>query len=223
MAKKPWWQQVAVMGAGSTSNFIFGFLFLFLFLFVVAPFANHVTDSGDITFTNVMNESSLYDYGITNGTLTSFNGVSDSENILLELREIEINKTYNLSIINNAEELFYEVNTFENPLDSSRAMIGISGIAIETIPKSGFEFLGTFPNHLLQLFFWIWFLNIAIGVMNLLPIWITDGGQIFRILAVKYFGERKGLFLNNFVSWISVLLIIFTIWPSLLLKILGIF
>jgi hypothetical protein len=30
MAKKPKWQQIAVLGAGSTSNFIFGTLFFII-------------------------------------------------------------------------------------------------------------------------------------------------------------------------------------------------
>jgi len=81
--------------------------------------------------------------------------------------------------------------------------------------------LGNFPLYFEKCIFWIWFLNIAVGIMNLLPLWITDGGQIARILFQKFIKGNRGVTLYNLVSWVSLILIIFTMWPSLLYFFLG--
>ena len=223
LAKKPWWQQVAVMGAGSTSNFLFGFLFLGFWLLVSGPFIGATMQGHGLEFGSVMNQSSFNELGITSGELVSFNGRDSLDDILVQLDNLSLNQSYNVGILQNGTYSEYSITTFENPLNNSRAMIGISNLEINYENKEGFEFLGNFPLALQGVLFWIWFLNIAIGIMNLLPIWITDGGQIFRIMSVKYFGEKRGLVLNNVVSYISFILIIFTIFPSLLIKIIGLF
>ena len=223
LAKKPWWQQVAVMGAGSTSNFIFGILFFLVWIFAAGPLIDSTMQVGEISFNGVMNESSLKNYDLSSGVLVSFNGVDTPTEILEEIDNLSINKTYEIGILDDGIMTMYNITTFENPTFPNRGMIGINNVKIDFTNKAGFEFLGDFPLGFERLLFWVWFLNIAIGLMNLLPIWITDGGQIFRVMAVKYFGEKRGIKLNNFVSWISLILIIFTIWPSLLFSFIGIF
>jgi len=64
---------------------------------------------------------------------------------------------------------------------------------------------------------WIAILNIAIGIINLLPLWITDGGQILKILAEKVMSEDRAILLLHFFSLIGLALIILTLWPTLLM------
>ena len=174
MNKKPKWQRVAVLGAGSTSNFIFGFLFLFLWLFVAIPFANNTMEAKSITFENTINKSSLHEHGIVSGKIISINGENDMNVILEKIGNLSVNETLELTLLSGETMMNYSVITFENPAIEGRGMIGITGVEIDRNPKKGYEFLGSFPIAFERAIFWIWFLNIAIGLMNLLPIWITD-------------------------------------------------
>ena len=101
----------------------------------------------------------------------------------------------------------------------NRNMIGISDIEITQDPKEGFETLHLVLKKVLNIFFWIWFLNIMIGFANLLPLAITDGGQIFREICFKYFNESTAKNLYFYVSIFTILLLILTIFPKLLFMI----
>lgn len=220
---KPRWQQIAVFGAGSTSNFVFGGLFLLILLFVAAPFVNNTMETTEISFTNVMNESSLYSYNITNGSIIALNGVYDKDEIYSSLMNLSVNQSVNLTINSSSVLKTYEIVTFENPQKKEKGMIGISGLKIDSDNKEGYEWLSDFPIAFQTLIFYICFLNIGIGMMNLLPIWITDGGQIARSLLEKYLGEKHGWTIFNIISFISLITIVFTIKPSLLFKLIGLF
>jgi len=223
LKSKPRWQQIAVFGAGSTSNFLFGFLFLALAVFVTAPFVDKTMTIGEISFSDVDNKSGLVDYGITSGSIISFNGEYDKLEILGDVRNLSVNETIFLEVLSNGEANTYEIQTFENPTFKGKGMIGISGLSTSYGNKAGYEFLGKSPLYAQELLTYIWFLNIAIGFMNLLPLWITDGGQIARSLLEKYFGKKSGFKVYNFISFISLIIIIFTLYPSLLFKLLGLF
>ena len=217
------WQQIAVFGAGSTSNFIFGGLFLLVLIFICAPFVSMTMQTSEISFSNVMNESSLYNYNVTNGTIIAFNGVYDLDNVSTSLMNLSLNQSVNLTINSSGVLNTYEIVTFENPQMEGKGMIGISGLKIESENKDGFQLLGDFPLNFQILIFYIVFLNIGIGMMNLLPIWITDGGQIARSLLEKYLGEKHGWTIFNIISFISLIMIIFTIKPSLLFSLIAMF
>ena len=222
MAKKPKWQQISVLGAGSASNFLFGIFFFLLWILVAGPFLEKTQDLSQISFSSTMNQSSLYEHNITNGTILNFNGFENSRDILTQFSNISINNTYDLSVNSSGEIKSISITPF---LDEStnRTLIGLSNLDFKLEPKSGFEWLGSIPLKLERLLFWIWILNIGIGMMNLLPIWITDGGQIARILFSYRFSEKVSASLTNYISLVSLILIIFTIKPSLLISLLGFF
>ncbi len=222
LAKKPWWQKIAVFGAGSTSNFLFGALFLLLWigsLFLI----NTTMTTSSITFEGVMNESSLSKYNITSGEIIALNGYYNSEDISKQISNLSVGDNVSLIINSSLGLNTYEITTFPNSLNPNKAMIGIVGVDSHPVNREGFGFLGNSPLHAERLLFYTWFLNIAIGMMNLLPFWITDGGQIARTLLEQKFKPDTSMRIYNWLSIFVTLLIILTIWPSLLFKLIGLF
>jgi len=55
---------------------------------------------------------------------------------------------------------------------------------------------------------YIFFLNVGIGLFNMLPIGPLDGGKVFREIMDKLFNERTSAFVSNTVSILLVILII---------------
>ena len=95
-------------------------------------------------------------------------------------------------------------------------MIGVFNIRPKINIIKGYENHYTFFQRLLEILFWIWFLNLAIGFINLLPIWITDGGQIFLTICQKYFSKNTANTIYTIVSFISLGLIVLTLFPNIL-------
>src|SRR5690606_36065707 len=93
LKKKPWWQQIAILGAGSTSNLIFGALFLCIWVFAALP----MTDAS-LSFNSVMNESSLNAYGVESGTLIGFDDVRGGNAIWEELQSAAPGENHTLLI-----------------------------------------------------------------------------------------------------------------------------
>lgn len=222
MAKKPKWQQISILGAGSASNFIFGFIFLLLWILVAGPLVNNTQDLSGISFGSTMNQSSLHSQNVTSGIIVDFNGYTNSQDILNNFGNLSTNNTYNLTINSSGEINTYQIQPFQDNI-SGRALIGLSNLDVKLEPKENFKWLGSIPTELERMLFWIWILNIGIGMMNLLPIWITDGGQISRILFSYKFSEKTSIRLTHILSIISLILIIFTVKPSLLISLLSIF
>jgi membrane-associated protease RseP (regulator of RpoE activity) len=240
MQKAKWWKQISVFGAGSTSNFIFGILFYLVFVFITAPFVTSTMQVDNVGFDGVMNESSLSGYNVSSGKILGINGknVSDYEYYVVngagpglsdviflgEFLNLSVNESLNLTIDTGEEVGVYSVKTFEREELNSSGMIGISGVDVQLDNKEGYDFLGDFPLFFQRLIFWIVLLNIGIGIMNLLPLWITDGGQIGRTLLLRYVkNEKRAYNYLNFISFVCLLTIIFLLWPSWLKFLIGLF
>lgn len=223
LKKKTWKQQIAVFGAGSMSNFFFGFLFLAMWVFIAGSFVNNTMAIGDISFNSVMNESGLSIYNIGSGEIIALDGVYEKDKIVENLMNLSSNQSINLTINSSGLLNTYEIVTFDNPQKLGKGMVGISGLEFKFVNKQGYEYLGNSPLYFERLLFYFWLLNIGIGIMNLLPIWITDGGQIARTLLLKYFKQARALYIYNIISLISLILIIFTLNPNWLVSLINLF
>ena len=219
MAKKAWWKQVAVLGAGSTSNFFFGFLFLAFWILVIffflIPQTSHTTG---LNFEEVFEKSGLTDYNITNGKIIQVGNDTNVSNFFPIFFNLTPNENLSLRILNqNNEKKEVEITTYENPNNSSKGFIGIGKLSFEKKNKEGFTYLGNSLFYFEKLLFYIWLLNIGIGFMNLLPLWITDGGQILRVLSLRISKKEKvANFFTNIISFITLIILILMIWPSIL-------
>lgn len=222
MSKKPKWQQISILGAGSASNFLFGFFFLLLWVFLALPLVENTQQISQINFNSVMNQSQLNNYNISSGSIISFNNLNNPEEILSEFSNVSSNSSYQISIQSADQIKTFQVQPFFDET-INRSLIGITNLELEFTPKKNFSWLGSIPLKVERLLFWLWVLNIGIGFMNLLPLWITDGGQIIRLLFRYKLNEKNSLILTNLFSLLSLVLIIFTINPNLLIKFLGLF
>ncbi len=214
---KKWWQKIAVLGAGSMSNFIFAILFFFVWIGMCGPFIDSTMQIGDISFSNVTSQSGFNQYNISSGNIVAINSVSDKEFILLKLKNISIDEPLDITLDSGT----YLINPYYDN-QSNRTMIGVSGLKSGLVIKDEFEILGNFPIYFERLLFWLFFLNLGIGIMNLLPIWITDGGQVSLVLLEKIMKPKRAVLIYNIISFFTLITIIFTLKSSWLIKIISI-
>jgi len=68
-------------------------------------------------------------------------------------------------------------------------------------------FLGSNYHYIVNLFYWIWFLNFNLAIFNALPIYPLDGGIVFKFLCKRMFGKRlSGKWINLIVYTLTFVL-----------------
>src|SRR3989344_204420 len=101
----------------------------------------------------------------------------------------------------------FNLITVQNPNNASRGFIGISDFKINTKLKPDInKNLGNFLLWFFELIFWLFTVNLGIGLFNLLPLGPIDGGRMFLVLSSIIFKEEEKA--KKFWSSISIFLLI---------------
>jgi len=208
MSKKESHIQYSILSAGPITNVLFSIFFLLILMFVMAPIEEKITEPTGFSF-DVMPNYPAAIAGLVNGTvLDSFNGakVNDSQNFLEQLRYCsKPNEKVTVGNPNNT----YEMTTTSNPDNSEKAFIGVSNIKNEAKVKKEYERFGGIFFWLKGLFKWLYLLNLLIGLVNLLPIYITDGAKMLFVALQDIIKDKKrALKIWSVINLMFVLLVL---------------
>ena len=105
----------------------------------------------------------------------------------------------------------YSITLDKNPNNESRGFFGIQAAKHFVLINDS---LGPIPwilFELIELFQWIFMLNLGIGLFNLLPLKPLDGGHMLEILLSYKFSEEKVVKFVNALSVVMAMIIIFSI------------
>ncbi len=202
MKKKKDIVQYSVFAAGPIINMILAFILLAAFPYVAdltnstpAPFEDKFTEKAGFSYT-IINASENKTYpsekaGMPySGIINSVDGkdVNDSNDFIFYM--LKIRPGDNISIGTTEGEFL--VTTVQNPEDDERAFIGISGLKNERRPVKGVAMWKIDVFYWFRgLIRWLFLLNFFIGLMNLLPLGIVDGGRMLGVALEKIIGDKK--------------------------------
>ncbi len=213
--KRPVKQQLAVFSAGATSNIILGAVFLLIILFVVQP------------LTSSMFQGQVSVAEVTKGAPADLAGLKVDETLVFvddvminssdDFINVMANKTPGSNIQIKTDSKNYAVTLAKNPKNESKSYIGIS-ILQKSVPTEAAKqkYGGFIPAAILWLtglFFFLYVLNLGIGLFNLVPVGPIDGGRMLNIALKKYF-KKNGAKIFKFVSILFLLVIIINIAMS---------
>ncbi|MDR1819348.1 MAG: site-2 protease family protein [Methanobrevibacter sp.] len=129
----------------------------------------------------------------------------------------------NISIITNKGE--YNILTSQNPQNNSRGYVGVSASNHYEVKKEVSNILGNNVPLVLfnfyDLFSWIFTLNLGIGLFNLLPIRMLDGGALFKDLLTFKLSEKIVDTLLNATTIFFVVVIVFSLVYGLFKGVIG--
>jgi membrane-associated protease RseP (regulator of RpoE activity) len=191
-----WTSRIKVLCAGSWANYLTAGLFILI--------AGGMT--GAVSFSTGIMYQAQEDYpagqaGMTNGTLYSL-----GQNEVREIEDIEA-ATEDLSpgdsiVLNTSEGEFNVTATSRE--DFEGGYIGVRFTGIDQQYKNGFQSYSGFLGWIIGVFQIVAFLNLGIGLFNMLPAKPLDGGHVLDALVERFAGEEYRYFVN---AWSASLLL----------------
>lgn len=206
MAKRKSHVQYSILSAGPISNVLFAFIFLVLLISVFVPIENSITEPIGFTFdtkegypASVIESGTLID-SFDGEKVTNYNSFFEKMGVC-----VGVNETVYLGSGNKT----YSLVTVAHPDNQDKGFIGVNRIRNKTEPKQGFETIFKIFMWFKGLFIWLWILNISIGLINLLPIYITDGAKMLLIaLQDSIKDKKKALKIWGMINSLFVFLIL---------------
>lgn len=209
-------KKLAVFAAGPFSNILLGLLVFVFILFVVTPFAqNTVYNYDGVSVAGFVNSG--------NQTFPAELAGMQQNEIIQNIDGVDILYTENFSkflaskspgdIIhvktNNSE---YDIELASAPGDNQTAYFGIFVSQSKNIQDDFQNFAGGFfvapITWIMGLLYWLYLLNIGIGLFNLVPLGPVDGGLMIRAVLLKQFKKKTALTIFKWITTFFFLMLV---------------
>ncbi|MBI2651448.1 site-2 protease family protein [Candidatus Woesearchaeota archaeon] len=214
LSKEKSWIQYSVFAAGPFSNFLSFVIAVLIVSFLLNPALSSLSVSkGAIIYSQPGLPADKA--GILNDTVvTAINGKSVST--IKDFQEIMKDIGPNKKIEIKSNDKSYIVTTTENPDEHSKGYLGVwvTGEKSELKHSTFFnEILFSMLKWSKQLLGWLAFLSLNIGLINLLPVFVTDGARMLKVFFEKIIQDKqRSISAWLFVNWMalgSLLILIF--------------
>jgi membrane-associated protease RseP (regulator of RpoE activity) len=116
----------------------------------------------------------------------------------------------NVSLITKAGQS-YSIKAVKNPSNESMGFIGVTGFEQDRMPKNDTlfnQYLLKFLLWIFELLWWTQFISLNIGLINLFPIFITDGARILKTnIDVFIHDKKKAIAVFNAINLLGLFVI----------------
>ncbi len=187
--------QYSILAAGAFSNVLMAIMAILLLSFVFTPIQQDMELPNGFTFASYYGEDFPFQQAnIVPGTvITGLDGEATKN--FQEFSELLAYTKPGQEIVINTKDKDYQVTLTENPENSRKSFLGIQTISNEVNVKyeQGIGFLIYQTIARLSVFLrWLFLLSLGIGLFNLLPLPIVDGGRMAQVFLHKLKGKEKG-------------------------------
>ena len=207
LVKKSDIQQHAVFSAGPAANILLAAVAALVFFFVLPPAMDAITLQQGVVI-NVIPGNASAQAGMADGAvITSINNNPISNWYDLDKTMEGTGPNQTIVVVADGKE-FYPI-TKAHPDDSQRGYLGILLVQNKVVSKPGFDMFLPVVRWLGSLFFWLAFISINIGLINLFPIFITDGARMLKVFLERLIKDKKMAFsVWKHVNIVAVFLIL---------------
>ncbi len=185
--------RLGIFAAGPFSNIITAFLFILVAAYLLTPLASSMVHTTGIRIVESFPGDAAAAAGIPDGArLTGIGNasVSDEQSLVAALDAHAPGDTVTVS----TDAGSYPVTLGARPGNTSQAYLGIQPELLLAPNNSAWWYVASEKvlSWLSWLFLWVYILSLGIGLANLLPITITDGGRMFQEAATRLWGKERG-------------------------------
>ena len=204
--------KLRVIGAGATSNVLFAIVLGIIMLtnpvfgMIVEsiplfgePILNTFYESSSgVLILSTMENSGAEQAGLLgNDIITSINDIPIRGPADFPI--LDPGDTATVSILRDGQEMEFGVEIMSSPDDPERGLIGIMrDNSIPYKPIMNFIDWSNVDFNISMFLLWLWMISFFIGIINMLPLPILDGGKFIHTIIDKRFSEKS----VNVVMWI---------------------
>ena len=195
--------KLRVIGAGATSNVIFAFVLgavlltnPFFAMVLPEPLLSVFYDLPDgVLILSIMENSGAAQAGLlANDIITSINDIPILSPI--DFPSLSPGEMASVSVIRDGQPLDFGVEIMPAPEDPERGLIGImrdNSFAYKPV----MNFIEWNDPNVSMFLLWLWMISFFIGIINMLPLPILDGGKFIHTIIDKRISEKS----VNVVMW----------------------
>ena len=196
--------KLRVIGAGATSNVIFAFALGALLLtnpifalVLPEPFVGWFYEAPDgVLIISIMEDSGAEKAGLQkNDLITGVNNVVIVTPFDFQKVDLKPGDIATVTIQRGGQQIQLPVEIMPSPDDPDRGLIGIIRDNAMSY-KPVLNFIEWNPQVSMFLL-WLWMISFFIGIINMLPLPILDGGKFLYTIIEKHASERK----INVIMW----------------------
>ena len=195
--------RLRLIGAGPTSNVIFAFaLGAILFtnpmfaMIVPEPFLSSFYEEAEdgVLVLSLIDGGGAQQAGIQeNDVIIKINDVNIASAIDLQKNPLDPGELVDVTILRDGSEVVFPVTIMASPDDPERGLIGI--MRNDQPPKPIYNFidwgLDTPMGFQFSMFLlWLWMISFFIGIINMLPLPILDGGKFIHTIIDGKISEK---------------------------------
>lgn len=204
--------KLRVIGAGATSNVIFAFalgaILLTNPLFAIIlpePFLSTFYDLPEgVMVLSVIEDSGAERAGLlADDIITSINGIPILGPLDFQKTDLSPGDIANVSILRDGQPLDFAIEVMPAPDDPERGLIGI--MRDNTFAKPVLDFIEWNDPNVSMFLLWLWMISFFIGIINMLPLPILDGGKFIHSIIDEKISENAvngimwGIYIFTFV------------------------
>ena len=210
--------QYSVFAAGPVINILLAFLIVLAFPFAadltnskLAPFEDTLSYSAGFSYEVLKNESyPAYQTGLPDSVITTVNGhsVSDYSDFYKLMIPIEAGD----DVLLGTDDGDFSITTVASPTDSEKGFLGVKPLKNERRVFDEYATVAPYYYWVRGLIKWLFLLNFFIGLANLLPLGIVDGGRMLEVALHKvYTNKKKAKKMWGFIGIIFISSLVFAL------------
>ena len=198
LKKRPPKEQLSVFAAGPFSNILLAFIIVGLTILISAPLSDSMIEPDGVLITGLM-EDKVYpaeQAGITKGeVIQSIDNIKTPylTNFSAILKDKKPGEVITLETSNST----YSVTLIEDPQDNNKPYLGVYVKQNTNIKQSFTEKYGRSTPIMIVWFmgllYWLYVLNLGIGLFNLAPMGPLDGGRMLLVTLQQFMEEKKAV------------------------------
>ena len=189
--------KLRVIGAGATANVIFAFALgaimltnpLFALIMPEPLLSSFYELPEGVLILSIIENSGAQQAGLfANDIITSINGNTILSPI--DFPSLSPGDTADVSVLRNGQELDFSVEIMPSPEDPDRGLIGImrdNSLAYKPV----LNFIEWNDLNVSMFLLWLWMISFFIGIINMLPLPILDGGKFIHTIIDKRLSEKS--------------------------------
>lgn len=206
LTKKSLFAQLSIFSAGPFTNMVFGALFLAVLGLVFAPITNALYEPAGVKITKVSEESPA-----------AFSGFAQGE-IIKEINGQQVRTTKDFDKAFTGVSTGTQVNILTDKATHVAVYNEKLGVTVQqhavlskTAERAYGKFLPAFLLWLSGLVYWLFLLNLGVGLFNLVPLGPIDGGRMLHTVLCAFLHKKHAQRVWHAVSAFMLAIITSTI------------